>query len=356
MQINEDYTFNELTDSPGFRAWVLRQSAPEETIFWETWTNTTPQRTQLAAQARALVLAAQTTHRDLPPHEVEALIQATIAQIQPQKTARIIRFQPMWWAAAVSVLLLLSIGFLVWRNNVPLLNKIIDNQQLTINDSVYQSNEKSRVITLVDGSSVRLSPQSQLRIATNFGETVREVFLRGQAFFDVRKNADKPFLVRTGNLTTKVLGTSFLVNAYEKSGSISVSVRTGRVSVFNEKRKDTGGISDEMVLLPNQKAVFLKQEKRLAKTLVEQPVILDRATTVQLANYEDTPINQVLDQMEKSYGIKLIYDAELLKNCTLTASFSQELMYERLALICETIRARYEIVDGQIVIYAGGCQ
>ncbi len=355
MHINDEYTFEDLADSPHFRAWVLRQATPEEVDFWETWTTASPQRTQIAAQARALVLAAQTTHRDLPTHEAETLIQATIAQLQPRKTAKIFRFQPMWWAAA-SVVLLLGVGFIIWRNNSLPPTRVVGNQVFSASRLVYQSGEKDQLITLSDGSRVRLSPQSELKISADFGKTIREVFLTGQAFFEVQKNAEKPFLVRTETLTTKVLGTSFWVNAYEKSANISVSVRTGRVSVFSEKSKDRGGITDEVVLLPNQKAVFVKHEERLAKTLVEQPIILIESTTVQAFNYEDTPINQVLEQLEKSYGIKLVYDAELLKNCTLTASFSQELLYEQLTLICETIRARYEIVDGQIVIYARGCQ
>ena len=355
MQLNDDYTFQDLADSPDFRAWVLRRATPEETDFWETWTTVSPQRTQIVAQSRALVLAAQATHRDLPPHEAKALVQATIAQIQVRKSIKAFQYQPMWWAAA-SVVLLLGIGFIVWRNNPVLPIQPIGNQKLSINQFVYQSGEKDKIITLSDGSKVRLSPQSELKISVDFGKTIREVFLTGQAFFEVQKNAEKPFLVRTKTLTTKVLGTSFWVNAYEKSANISVSVRTGRVSVYSEKSKEESGITDEVVLLPNQKAVFMKHEERLAKTLVEQPVVLDKTTVVQAFNYEDTPINQVLEQMEKSYGIKLVYDAELLKSCTLTASFSQELLYEQLTLICETIRARYEIVDGQIVIYARGCQ
>ena len=68
------------------------------------------------------------------------------------------------------------------------------------------------------------------------------------------------------------------------------------------------------------------------------------------------PIVKVLGQLETAFGVKIIYDADILTQCNLTASLSEEPLFDKIAIICETIQARYEIADGQIVIYAKGCK
>jgi hypothetical protein len=65
---------------------------------------------------------------------------------------------------------------------------------------------------------------------------------------------------------------------------------------------------------------------------------------------------KVFDQLQTAFGVKIVHDAELLANCNLTASLSEESLFEKIDIICETIQAKYEIADGQIVIYAKGCK
>jgi hypothetical protein len=66
-------------------------------------------------------------------------------------------------------------------------------------------------------------------------------------------------------------------------------------------------------------------------------------------------IAEVFKTLEKAYGINIVYDAEVMKNCYLTASLDDEPLFEKLNLICKTIDAKYEQVDAQIVIYSNGC-
>jgi transmembrane sensor len=90
--------------------------------------------------------------------------------------------------------------------------------------------------------------------------------------------------------------------------------------------------------------------------LVEKPIIIVPSIEKKSFEYDETPITKVLTQLENAYGVKIIFDADLLANCNLTASFSNEPLFDKMDIICETIHARYEIADGQIVIYAKGCK
>lgn len=90
--------------------------------------------------------------------------------------------------------------------------------------------------------------------------------------------------------------------------------------------------------------------------MVNDPIVLLLDSETNNFEYEETPITQVLNQLEKAYGVKIIFDAELLANCNLTASFSKKPLFDKMDIICETIQAHYKIADGQIVIYSKGCK
>lgn len=86
-------------------------------------------------------------------------------------------------------------------------------------------------ITLDDGTRVTLAPQSTLRVATEYGRDTRDVTLDGEAYFDVRGSHERPFLVRTGGVTTRVLGTTFSVRRYVGDARVQVAVTSGKVLV-----------------------------------------------------------------------------------------------------------------------------
>ena len=110
-------------------------------------------------------------------------------------------------------------------------------------------------MVLADGSKVWLNAGSVLKYGTDFNKTNREVFLDGEAYFDVAKNKNKPFLVRTSKLTLRVLGTSFNVKSYSEENTIETTLIRGSVKV--EKSEMDGSISNYL-LKPNQKAIFNK--------------------------------------------------------------------------------------------------
>jgi len=127
----------------------------------------------------------------------------------PDKKVRFInsRFVKLAAAAVVAMVFISSFYFL--------LKKSAAKQQISIAAKTKPEHKQNRVIFLADGSSVILSGESKLKYPSTFeGLKTREVYLEGQAFFDIKHISSKPFIVHTGNLETKVLGTAFNIKAF----------------------------------------------------------------------------------------------------------------------------------------------
>jgi transmembrane sensor len=217
-----------------------------------------------------------------------------------------------------------------------------------VNDASQQMH-----LQLADGSQVWLEKNGKLRYQKDFSGTMREVYLTGEAFFDVTKNPNKPFVVYANGLVTKVLGTSFRVKAQANAPTVTVDVKTGVVSVYAQQLDPAQ--AKPMVLLPNQKAVFQRENAALNKTLVEKPTIVLPKQEVQRFVFEDASAMTVFGALEKSYGVKVIYDEATFKNCTLTISLDDEDLFQKLEVICKVLDAQYEVIETQIVISSKGC-
>jgi transmembrane sensor len=224
--------------------------------------------------------------------------------------------------------------------------------------------ERARQLRLSDGSRVVLQPGSAVQYPLRFGRGKREVYLTGAAFFEVVKNPRQPFLVYANELVTNVLGTSFWVRAFASETSVQVVVRTGRVSVFRRTvavRPAAGSAktlpatpknSAGLILTPNQQVVFNRQETTFSKSLVAQPLALQSFDF----RFQNAPVSDVLRAISQTYGITILYDEPLLAHCPLTATLTHESLYGKLDLICRAIDADYQVIDGQVVINAGGCE
>ena len=219
------------------------------------------------------------------------------------------------------------------------------------------SNEVKRVY-LEDGSTISLKKNSKISYPRHFAKENRTVFLSGEAFFEIAKNPKKPFFVYANEVITKVLGTSFTIRAFDKDENVTVSVKTGRVNVFNQRRinvsdPETNGI----ILIPNQQAVFNRESSSLSKALVAIPMpIISLESKELIQRFDEVPVSQVLNSLARNYGIKILYNEDILSKCIITTSLKNEPIYDKLDLICQLIGGTYKIVDAQIIIESNGCQ
>ena len=305
---------------------------------------------------------------DLPPHVAQEIIRNiyqaekdTIRMLPASKTLSIRR---RWMAAASVVLLMLSASlYFIFTNKAPKNSFafFIPHNTLT------QKNVDSlpRAIAFPDGSVVTLAPQSTLHFPKEFNGDKREVYLEGEAFFEITKNPQKPFLVYYNDIVTKVLGTSFKINTNSKTGNIEVSVSTGRVQVYendflsSEKRTDIA-----VIVTPNQKAIYKKENRLFETTLVDEPRAIIHAgnsggpaTSDQTYSFifEQEKLSTVFKQIERSYGIEIVAENAALYDCVFTGDVSTSDLYAKLKIICLTVNASYEINGTKILIKGKGC-
>lgn len=147
------------------------------------------------------------------------------------RDSRVIRLSRKWMAAA-AVFLLVGAG-LIWF----LVDGTPAKRPVASTGPAVQPSRENRILFLPDGSMVTLSPGSHLDYPSSFDDrAAREVFLQGQAFFDIKHNVSRLFIVHTGKLSTTVLGTSFNIKAMPGDSNITVTVKQGKVRVSDDTK------------------------------------------------------------------------------------------------------------------------
>lgn len=226
-------------------------------------------------------------------------------------------------------------------------------------------------VVLEDGSTVILSPEATLSFPEHFDGDKREVYLTGEAFFDIAKKQDQPFQVYYNNVVTKVLGTSFSIKTNQRTKEVEVSVRTGKVQVSENKYRSSGNIADaglkSIILVPNQKATY-NETRRVFETALADAIypILDAEDMAQYMKHgkqldaflfqQPTSLKEIFARLEAVYGIGIIADNDNIYNCVFTGDVSKQEMLEKLHIICLTIGATYEVNGTKILVKGKGCK
>lgn len=213
---------------------------------------------------------------------------------------------------------------------------------------------------LPDRSMVVVEPQGTLYYPDTFVPGKREVYLEGNAFFKVTKNTQSPFYVYSNNIVTQVLGTSFFVKTNNQTDDVEVSVRTGKVAVYEHEtqgksRKRTEE-STGVILKPNQKVIYNRLDGHFRTTLVDIPLPLtpdsQEGQTVTALNFvfEETPLSKVLSVLETAYHIEIVLENDNLAHLLFSGDIKGQNLYDQLEIICQSVQAMYEVRGTQLLI------
>lgn len=230
-------------------------------------------------------------------------------------------------AAAAIALLVVSIFVIQTQQNEPV--------PVTYQKIVTSAGEKAQII-LTDGSKVKLNAESILKIPSDYGKRSRTVYLKGEAFFVVEYNANRPFLVHTEGLVLKDLGTRFNIKAYNEDKATKVVVVEGKVklgSIGQEKEAPT-------YLTAYERAVVSED----GKTVIEKIDNLSRyiGWTQDKLVFKDTPFSKVIKKLERWYGVECDVSNKALLEQHLTATFIDEPLPNVLLLIKKAMNIEVE--------------
>ncbi len=366
----KDFRLFDITDlvmDEDFARWVYEQR-PEDEEAWHAWLTKNPDKHLMVAEARSILESIYIAPPPIAAQEIQdetARLLETIHQQPLTIPAKVSRMKTRTWYMAAAILVACIMGSLFYFTNLRVEKEPFTWEKMTASRQLIEqvnTSDKPVTIALPDGSSLALAPGSRIGYANHFDSSAnRDVYLSGEAFFEVTKNPDRPFRVFANEIVTKVLGTSFTVRSFENDTTIQVIVRTGKVTVYsqaitNTRRSSTDHKPGEVILTPNQQLVYEKAGHKFQKVLLDDPLLIVSRVAEQKMEYEDASLMNVFNELSKAYGISIVYDSELLEKCTVTADLKNETFYHKLDLICTAVGASYEVIDGQVVIQSNGCQ
>lgn len=349
------YLLEDFAGDDDFRDWV--HGDPRSDEFWKSFRAQYPEKADIMTRAEHIIRASTTVNESLTGEEVKHEVARFLNVARQIHRSRKTYFHLGRWlsvAAMVGVLLFVGRQWFLYKNHV----KFDTNQKPHEPHLVQTANDTEAPIRVVleDGSLVLLSPKSSIGYPSEFKGAERKVYLKGEAIFSVT-HSFRPFMVCTGDMVTKVLGTRFVVRAFEQDKKISVQVQSGKVSVYSTKQVALPNVRERngVILTANQAAIFEKEQNLVSKTLVANPVLIVKDIKVVHSDYDEVSLPVIFRELEKGYGIAIQFDPESFEKCRITASLSNETLFEKLDLLCKTVNASYEIVDGQIAISGEGC-
>jgi ferric-dicitrate binding protein FerR (iron transport regulator) len=196
---------------------------------------------------------------------------------------------------------------------------------------------------------VTLNIDSKLSYPKVFNGSTRDVYLTGEAYFDVKHDPLKPFLVHSGEYVTVVMGTAFNVEAYPSRDNMSVTVTRGKVKVENSNNKALGILFAGDQLVINKSSVSSKIER----ANVEKVLKWKKEDLV----FENITFNEAAVIISNRFGVEVLFENDGLRNCRFTGKFSSDhTMEEMLDIICMLTRSYWHKENKSVIRLSGnGC-
>jgi len=305
--------------------YIANQASPSERDEVGKWLDQEPDNHQVLKQ---LLKVYRMDGGELPDFTSfkDADWQLITNRLQSENQNRIVPLFSRFWFRAAAVLAFLFAGSLFWYIKTPTF--LPYEAKIIASDSL-------RKAVLPDSTVVWLNKGSSLEVLRGYDSDDRKVILNGEAFFEVKKNPDAPFIVLTGSISTRVLGTVFNIHAYHPGDStITVTVKEGKVKVYVTDRPDVGTslIHDEVALF-NHASGLIKQSNRDLNFL---------SWKTGLIRFEEAPLKAVCIFLSKYYSKDIRLNDSALENYTITTVLDHKTAEQSVQLISITLGLRIE--------------
>ncbi|MEB2774443.1 FecR domain-containing protein [Algoriphagus sp. D3-2-R+10] len=244
-----------------------------------------------------------------------------------------------WWKVAACFIILVGIGLLAKNTMTSASSGTQEPKFLTF------ENAKGMIkkVRLPDGSTVSLFHDSHIQVAENFSEN-RLVKLSGEAFFEVKRDTLHPFRVESANLTTEVLGTSFLIkNSINQQ--VVVAVKTGLVKVSDE-------VDSIFMLTPNLRLDYTQQLGSVSGIPENDPLF---AWTEDIIVFDNTPMAKMIQTLEDWYGVKITDNLTANNNCEISGTYEKQSLENLLQLIQYSIPLTYQLDAKNVTLTFKNC-
>ncbi|XOV91045.1 MAG: FecR family protein [Bacteroidota bacterium] len=327
-----------LLNNVQFVQWV-NNPTDESTHFWTKWISNHPECRKDVEIAKQVIQSAQlTSDKSLPDKSYDRILENIVLYSLNTKRTRSTQnsFSFRLIGIAASIAAILGLGIFGYMYNV------VETEIATVSTIHKQAPPGSRVTTkLPDGSIVTLNSGSQISFSSQFVGSTREVWLDGEAFFEVVRNTEKPFFVNTNGDVVQVLGTSFNVRSYPIDDQVKVSVASGRVSY-------TSRSGENVVLTEDEEAIYSTINKTLHKGNVNRAQAFGWKNKV--LYFDSRPFADIVKELERWYGIKIKIDGNLEHRGPYSGEFNNAPLEEVLNGLSFVYRFDYKIMDEIVIL------
>ena len=268
------------------------------------------------------------------------------AATQIKKRSPLLRSMYIGASVAAAVVLLLGVSWLLRRQQ-----PVRQLAETAADTTTWQNRQNGKatkaILELTDGSKIWLNADSKLTYPEVFTGASREVYLEGEAFFEVANNVARPFIIHLHKGTIKVLGTSFNIRAYENE-PVQTSVTTGKVAFIPKYDGVSDKQPDTILITPDVKVTFTQHTGNVVKETTTSAD--DKAWTEGRLVFRNTTLESISMELERTFGKKVQFSAEAPKHYRLTGSFQHNSLQEIMFYLARSRSFHYEITDSTLLI------
>lgn len=275
--------------------------------------------------------------------ETEQALQRTLSRINIDTTP-VKRIFPWKWVGVAAAAILIGIAAFV----------IPGPRQQPVEASRLMERQNGKAtratIELADGSKIWLNADSKLSYPEVFNGNSREVYLSGEAFFDIAANPKKPFIVHLSSGTIHVLGTSFNIRAYENE-AVQTSVRTGKVAFIPAYKH--GMKPDTIYITPDEKIIYRQPANDTREEMIVKEVTSsedDKAWTEGRLVFRDKTLEEIASELERAFGKKVTFGNDAPRHYRLTGSFQDNSLQDIMYYLARSKTFHYTITDSTLLI------
>ncbi len=374
----QDYDVEDFVMDLSFQNYCIGKEEPD-VLFWKAWVTDNPDKIEKVQQAKKLFVLLngntdlQQFRRDaesfrnklyehLHKEENDDTLEAAPAIILPQNHTR--RRRLFLYAGSIAASLLLILMAFYFRNDKP---QVVLNEAPPPAKLIYTTlHGERKSFQLPDGSTVLMNGGSAIEVSKDFNTTDREISLKGEAYFNVTHNAQKPFIIHTDNINVKVLGTEFDVKAYPEDKTTEAILIRGSVEVTLHNKPE-----EKIILKPRHKLIIQNQlapikapdstviiPKAIPEKIKMLNVTLNASdsTVMEISwkdnrlNFSDETLAEVAIKLERWYGVKVSVEEGIAQKYKFTGIFENETIDETLKALQLSLFFHYHIEDGKILI------
>ena len=289
-----------LTDEQ-FVKWVIHPD-PNRQLFWEKWIENHPHKEDLVNEAAFVIKNIHFKVNKNEPQQSDLILNNILQQkySKKQRSNDNFTYKTIYLKIAAAILLLIT-AFISFQY----VNQSTSLQELNVAKVTFLTKEnpngQKSTFILPDGTKVKLNAASIITYPEQFSDSIRNVKLTGEAYFDVSDDPEKPFNVNTEELNVTALGTSFNVKAFSDDESVKVALITGKVLVQDSDNNSS-------VLVPGEKADFSKERNiiKVSKFDFDQEIGWKDNIIV----FKKADFTTFVKEIERWYGVNILTEGQ----------------------------------------------